>query len=171
MSRQLISRSPDLTQLWHEGYDIEVRSGHLLVKSVPYVNSRKEVMYGTLVCVLTLAGGVTTMPDDHVVKFIGEHPCYADGTELYKIKNASREETLDRGLVIQHTFSAKPTTGRYQNYYDKMTTYVAMLSAPAETIDPAVTARPCRFIAAEDTESVFLYEDTASSRAGIVAVS
>ena len=34
MSRQLISRSPDLTQLWDEGYDIEVRSGHLLVKSV-----------------------------------------------------------------------------------------------------------------------------------------
>lgn len=171
MSRQLISHSPDLKQLWDEGYDIEVRGGHLLVKSVPYVNSRKEVVYGTLVSVLTLAGGVTAMPDDHVAKFMGEHPCYADGTELYKIKNASREETLDRGIVIQHTFSAKPTTGRYQNYYDKMTTYIAMLSAPAEAIDPSVTARPCQFIAAEDAEGVFHYEDTASSRAGIMAVS
>ncbi len=39
MSRQLISRSPDLQRLEDEGYDLEIRSGYLLVKDVPYVNS------------------------------------------------------------------------------------------------------------------------------------
>ena len=171
MSQQLINRSPDLKQLWDEGYDVEVRRGHVLIGNVPYVNSCKEVAYGTLVSVLTQAGGVTVTPADHVAKFIGEHPCYADGTELYKIKHQSQPETLDRGLVVQHSFSAKPVTGAYKDYYEKMTTYIAIISAPAQAIDPAVTARPCRFIAAEDPEDVFNYDDTASSRAGIMAVS
>ena len=43
MSRQLISHSADLKRLREEGYDLEIRNGYLLVKDVPYVNSRKEV--------------------------------------------------------------------------------------------------------------------------------
>ena len=35
MSQLLISRSPDLARLREEGYDIEIRSGYLLVKDVP----------------------------------------------------------------------------------------------------------------------------------------
>lgn len=171
MSQQLISRSLDLAQLWVEGYDVEVCPGHLLVKNVPYVNSQKEIAYGTLVSVLTEAGGVTAAPADHVAKFVGEHPCYADGNELYRIKHQSQTETLDRGLVVQHSFSAKPVTGGYKDYYEKMTTYISIISAPAESIDPTVTARPCRFIPAESPEDVFNYHDTASSRAGIMAVS
>ena len=37
MSRTLIDRSPDLKQLEEEGYEVEVRSGHLLLKDIPYV--------------------------------------------------------------------------------------------------------------------------------------
>src|SRR5581483_356266 len=36
MSRQLISRSPDLQRLENEGYNLEIRSGYLLVRDVPY---------------------------------------------------------------------------------------------------------------------------------------
>ena len=171
MSRQLISRSPDLQQLWDDGYDIEIRGGHLLVKSVPYVTSNKEIAYGTLVSALTQAGGVTTVPADHVAKFIGDHPCYADGAELYKIKHSSQTEVLDRGIVVRHTFSAKPTTGAYRDYHHKMTTYAEMFCAEAQRIDSSVTARPCRFVEADDPNDPFHYQDTASSRAGIMAVS
>jgi hypothetical protein len=171
MSQQLINRSSDLKQLKDEGYDIEVRPGHLLIKNVPHVNSRKEVAYGTLVSVLTQAGGVTTTPGDHVAKFAGEYPCYEDGSEIFQIKHSSQQETLDRGLVVQHSFSAKPTSGGYKDYHEKMTTYVAIISAPAKAIDPTVTVRPCRFIEAEDPDDVFTYHDAASSRAGIMAIS
>jgi biotin operon repressor len=41
MSRKPINRSPDLLKLQEEGYDLEIRSGYLLVKGVPYVNARK----------------------------------------------------------------------------------------------------------------------------------
>ncbi|MCK7468899.1 MAG: hypothetical protein MZU91_12765 [Desulfosudis oleivorans] len=40
MSHELISRSADLRQLQDEGYEVEVRSNHLLIHSVPYLNSR-----------------------------------------------------------------------------------------------------------------------------------
>ncbi|MGD1098111.1 MAG: DUF6791 domain-containing protein, partial [Bryobacteraceae bacterium] len=89
MSQRLISRSHDLKRLRDEGYDLEIRSGHLLVKDVPYVNSRREVKRGILVSTLTLAGDVTTMPDNHVAYFVGDHPCRSDGTEIDQIKNPS----------------------------------------------------------------------------------
>ena len=43
MSHLLINRSWDLQKLQNEGYELEIKSGFLLVKGVPYVNSRKEV--------------------------------------------------------------------------------------------------------------------------------
>jgi hypothetical protein len=82
MSHRLINHSPDLKKLRDEGYDLEIRSGHLLVKDIPYVNSRREVARGILVMTLTLAGDVTAQPDNHVVTFIGDHPCRADGVEI-----------------------------------------------------------------------------------------
>ena len=47
MSHQIISRSPDLKQLRDEGYDIEVKSGYLFIKDVPYVGSDKRIASGT----------------------------------------------------------------------------------------------------------------------------
>ena len=50
-----INRSADLNKLRDEGYDLEVRSGCLLVKDIPYVNSSKEIKLGVLVIKLVLA--------------------------------------------------------------------------------------------------------------------
>lgn len=172
MSEELINRSPDLRELRNKGYDIEIRSsGFLLVKDVPYVNSRQEIKRGTLVSNLALTGDITVAPDTHVVHFIGDHPCHANGSEMGQIKNASNEQTLAEGIVIQHTFSAKPTTP-YPDYYAKMTAYVAILSGPAQVVDPKVTAQTFPVIQpGKDEETPFNYIDTASSRAGIAAVS
>jgi hypothetical protein len=173
MSHPLINRSPDLKKLQNEGYELEIRSGFLLVKGVPYVNGRKEVRRGTLVAKLVLAGDVTTRPDDHLAYFIGEHPCYADGSEIRQIKHVSGERTLAEGVVIQHSFSAKPKpSGSYPDYYAKMTTYAAILAGPAQIIDPA--AKPQTFVVVEEEgeqrETPFNYIDTASSRAEIDVV-
>jgi len=79
MSQKPISRSRDLKRLRDEGYDLEIRSGYLLVKDVPHVNSGKEVKCGTIVSKLMLAGDITVRPDNHVAYFMGEHPCREDG--------------------------------------------------------------------------------------------
>lgn len=172
MSQQLISRSADLQQLREEGYDIEIRSGHLLVKSVPYVNSRREIRRGTLVTPLgDLRGDVTQPPSDHTAFFAGEHPCHADGSPIVQMQHSSETKTLARGVVVNHMFSAKPKPeGRYRDYHHKMTTYVGHVSGPARSIDPNVTAQTCVIAEPAEDSSPFWYLDTASTRAGISAV-
>jgi|ERR1700722_2235495 len=170
MSQELISRSPDLKRLRDEGFEVEVRSGHLLVHSVPYVNSRQEVVRGVLVSDLTLAGNITAEPGTHVAYFIGEHPCTKDGSEIVQIKHASGTHLLAQGLSVDHSFSNKPPNG-YANYYEKMTTYADILSSAARALDPRVDARTFKVIESGDDNSVFKYLDTASSRAGITAIS
>lgn len=170
MSHPLISRSEDLLRLRDEGFDIEVRDGYLLVKSVPYVNADGLIRTGTLVSKLTLAGDVTATPEDHVVLFSGEEPCDNNGGRLAKIINSSGHQVLAEGLEVDHTFSSKPPGG-YPDYHVKMTAYVDMLLGYAQAIDPEVTARTYPVIAADDEDdSVFEYIDTASSRVGIAAI-
>ncbi len=172
MSQQLISRNADLQQLRNDGYDIQVKAkgAYLVMRSVPYVNSRREVKRGTLVSELSLAGDVTIKPGNHVIYWAGEYPCNADGTEINKIRHQSQVKELDRDLVVQHSFSSRPEAG-YPDHHDKMVTYAAILSGPAHQIDPAATAQTFPLIEPEDDEDcVFNYCDTASSRAEITAV-
>jgi hypothetical protein len=171
MSQRPISRSADLKKLRDEGYDLEIRSGCLLVKDVPYVNSRKEVKRGILAMKLVLAGDETARPDDHVAYFAGEYPCYEDGAEIAKIRHSSGDRSLAEGVPIQHSFSAKPKPAdSYADYYAKVNTYVAIISGPAWRINSA-TAKTFPVIEPEkDSDDPFNYIDTASSRAEIVAV-
>ncbi len=172
MSQRPISRSADLKRLRDEGYDLEVRSGCLLVKDVPYVNSRKEVQRGILVIKLVLADDQTGRPDTHQAYFSGEHPCNEDGTEIEKIKHGSGANSLAEGVVVNHSFSAKPKPDdSYPDYYAQVTTYVAIISGPARRIDSTLTAKTFPVIEpAKESEEPFNYIDTASSRAEIVSV-
>lgn len=170
MSQLPISLSWDLQKLRGEGYDLEIRSGFLLVKSVPYVNAGKQVKRGTLVCALALAGDVAARPSDHVAHFGGEHPCREDGVEIAQIKYSSRNQKLAEGVEIDHTFSAKPKPAdNYDDYYHKVTTYVAMFECHAQLIEPQATAKMHPVIEPDedDSEAVFNYIDSASSRAEI----
>jgi hypothetical protein len=172
MSQRPINRSPDLKKLRDEGYDLEVRSGCLLVKDVPYVNSRKEVNRGILVIKLVLADDQTGRPDTHQAYFSGEHPCNENGTEIDKIKHGSGPNSLAEGVEVNHSFSAKPKPDdSYPDYYAQVTTYVAIISGPARRIDSTVTAKTYPLVEPDkESEEPFNYIDTASSRAEIVAV-
>jgi len=173
MSQKPISRSADLTRLRNEGYDLEIRSGHLLVKDVPYVAAGRIVKRGILVMPLKLAGDMTVKPENHVAHFIGEFPCRADGTPITTIGEKGNGRTkLGEGIEINHTFSAKPMpSGSYENYYDKVTQYVTLLSGYAQKIEQGATAKTFRPVAAgAEEDTLFKYIDTASTRAAIGAV-
>ena len=135
MSHSLIDRSADLKRLEDEGYEVEVRSGHLLLRHVPYVNEAGIIKYGTLVSELSLAGDTTTRPSTHVVMFAGEMPCDRRGRPLTQIRHSSPRRELADGLVVDHSFSSKPPNG-YPDYYRKMTSYEAIIAGPAQSIDP-----------------------------------
>jgi hypothetical protein len=145
-------------------------SGFLFVKGVPYVNAGRQVKRGTLVCQLALAGDVTAQPGDHVAHFIGEHPCRDDGKEIEQIKNQSNKQKLADDVEIDHTFSAKPKPAdNYDDYYHKVTTYVAMFERYARVLEPQATAKTFPVIEPDqdDPEAIFNYIDSASSRAEI----
>ncbi|MFC1414147.1 ThiF family adenylyltransferase [Streptacidiphilus sp. N1-12] len=171
MSTQLTSRSPDLKRLQDEGYEIEVKAGHLVLGHVPYVAQDQTVRYGSLVSTLDLQGDVTCAPGTHVVQFSGSTPCDHTGRPLDQIINSSDHLVLAKGLEVDFTFSSKPASGAYPDYYEKMATYAAILASQARVLDPEATAQTFRVVPCSAEESVFLYLDTASSRAGISAVS
>ena len=172
MSSSALARSPDLKRLRDEGYEVWIQSEHLLVSHVPYVNSRREVRFGTLISNLNVdPQGVATTPNTHVAHWDGDHPCTKDGSEIVQIKHQSADQELAKGLVSRHSFSCKPPDG-YRDYHAKMTRYIEMISAPARAIDPSVTA--CTFAPVTEEPSneasVFHYVDTAASRSGILAI-
>ena len=114
MSAPRISRSPDLQKLRDEGYDISIKSGHLLLRA-PYLNAQRQVKQGTLVTPLDLVGERTARPSSHVVSFIGEQPCHKDGSEIAQIRHAVGDQKLAEGLVVNRSFSNKPPEG-YVDY-------------------------------------------------------
>ena len=171
MSHKLISHSPDLKKLRDEGYEIEIKKGHLLVHSIPYVNSRKEIMRGILVSALgDLAGDRTSKPH-HVISFAGEHPCDKEGVVIQGIQHSSIRKTLAEGVEVDHSFSNKPENG-YADYYEKVTTYIKIISSHAESIDRNATAKTFKPVdSTDDPDCVFHYLDANSSRAEIGMIS
>jgi hypothetical protein len=169
MSLELISHSPDLQRLQQEGYEIEIRGAHLLIHNVPYATSQLKVAYGILITPLELAGDQTARPSDHVAHFDGETPCDAQGSPLTKVINTTQVTDLGNGITSRHTFSSKPPEG-YPDYFEKMHTYIRLISAPAQALRPEVTAKNFRTVQSDTTESVFRYEDSNSTRADIKAI-
>jgi tRNA A37 threonylcarbamoyladenosine dehydratase len=77
---------------------------------------------------------------------------------------------LADGICANHSFSNKPSTG-YKDYHAKITQYIRIISHPANALDSDADPRTFKPIEARPDESVFKYVDTASSRAGIQAIS
>lgn len=166
MPQQLINHSLDLKRLRDEGYEIEVRGGHLLVHHIPYVGSNKSIQYGILVSTLTLKNETMTgVPDTHVIHFIGENPCNIDGTVITAIQYDNSVKSFGN-ITTSRSFSNKPLQG-YPNYYEKVKRYADVISAPAKYLDNTVTEKTFKVIPDTANETVFQYIDTNSSRANI----
>lgn len=161
----------DIDRLRADGYAVDAREGYLLVSDIPYVTSKREIRRGTLICPLARQGD-SIRPNDHVARWAGEHPCHHDGRKLSEIEHSSNRERLFGTVYSDHMFSAKPK-GRpvenYDDFYEKVSVYVSIIAGPAAYLDPRITARTHRVIE-PPPESIFEYEDTASSRSHITAI-
>lgn len=168
MSQRLVSLNEDLSRLRADGFNVSVaRSGHILVKDVPYVTPAKQLGWGIIVSELDLAGETTVAPRSHVAYFVGEVPCDANGCALPGM-SAHTNAALGEGLTPNHQMSRKPTLGNYKDYYDKLAAYVAIVGSPLQAIGASATARTYPVVIPEEGESVFNYLDTAATKAGLV---
>jgi hypothetical protein len=173
MSQQLINRNPELQRLRDEGYNVHCMSSFLVVDDVSYVAADRTVKRGRLVTELPLSGDKVSGVNTHVIHFAGEYPCDAQGKPLEKIRHGNAAQHLPN-LRTDYSFSSKPIEQsgqrQYRDYYEKVTSYVWMLSSPALSIDPNADSRTFPPYETAEDESVFCYLDTASSRAGIAAI-
>jgi hypothetical protein len=170
MSPALPSRSADLRRLRDEGYEVTITQlGYLVIDNVPYLNSRQQIAHAKIISKLEMNGESTASPvTDHVVFWTGEDPCDPDGVALPNMVNPGQSQ-LEPNLLAACSFSCKPTT-HFPDYHAKVTNYIAMVSGPAEAIDPTANAKTFRVTEEEDPDSPFVYPDTASSRAGIAVL-
>lgn len=176
MSEQLINHSPDLKRLRDEGYDISIVSSYLIIRDIPYVNAQRQVERGILISSLDLAGDLTTQPSDHTVMFSGDHPCDKNGMQLHQIHHQSAKSSISPEITSDHSFSCKPVVNgqkvaRYENYYEKMITYIRVISNQALAIDENAKPETFNVISSDESDSPFQYHDSASSRANIIELS
>src|SRR5438874_679271 len=168
MSHKLIDLNADLRRLRDEGYNVDIHGANLVVRDVPYVNGGRQVKYdGVLISTLNLNGEVLNRPDTHQIRFSGERPCTSEGHALEALSLAEEVIRFSNKLSSQFHFSSKPLRGHYESYYEKISTYAAILSGHATNIDTEATPRTKRVVEPEDDNSPFNYLDTASARAEI----
>jgi ThiF family len=177
MSAIRISRSPDLQRLEAEGFRLRVVQGsayHLLVERLPAVNSRREVVLGTLYCPLEIdRDGKTVNPvSNHQCWWIGEAPCDSSGRVMNEMISNSAAENKGDGIVTTVAFSRKRADKTpYPNLHEKIWTYVRMIWHEAQAIDAACDPRSQKPVASvvDAQARVFRYPDMATTRAGIGA--
>lgn len=163
----------DFATLQEMGLEVEIRNGHLLIHSVPYVDARRQVRRGILVTNLTGNIAVLGRPSDHVVWFVGDLPHKRDGRPMTNLQINDGRPLWD-GFQVNRQFSNKPEVFKdtgFPDYVSKMQHYISLLCPEASAIDPSATPFTGKILAAEPDESIFEYWDTAASRAGIVALS
>lgn len=167
MSVAVISLNPDLRRLQDEGYELEVCDGYALVHNVPYLDASRTVQYGVLVSPLTMSGDRVCYQKNackHIMNFCGSMPYRNTGEPLKEIL-LDYNTCVVSGVSTNIRFSSKPH-GDYNDYYEKFTGYIRILSAEAQAVDPNVTAATFkRVVSSED--SVLCYADTNASRADI----
>ena len=138
MSHPLIDRNANLKRLQDDEFEIEIiNDTQLVIRSVPYVNEKRQVRLGVLVSTLNLNGDLTNPPDPHTVMWAGEYPCDEHGKPLEKLRHGAGETKISDDLVTRFLFSNKPPAG-YKDYHQQITTYVAIISGPAE-----ISGRKC----------------------------
>ena len=100
--------------------------------------------------------------------FMGSMPHRADGVSMLE-EMVSDTNAQDRGddIKVNMAFSRKrPNDVPYVDYYQKVTTYIALLSGQARVVDPGCTAKIHKPPITINKSSVFKYEDMATTRSG-----
>jgi hypothetical protein len=167
MSQALINRNSDMLRLQNENYEIEIHGGYLAILHVPYLNSSKEIKSGLLVMSLTTSGNVVGKPKDHTAYFVGERPCNVNGSFVPSLVNSAKKQPLFADIVSDFYLSCHPDGRDYIDYYDKVSTYVCIISSPALNLSKEECARLKRPIVVHEGNSSMVYMDTNASRANV----
>jgi hypothetical protein len=169
---ELASHNEDIKLLLETGYAITEDHGYLVIRDIPYLDNSGQKQVGAIVTKLVDIDGKKVQQDDHQIFFAGSHPYQVDGTPIAGLAGGPIQLVLvaSPDVVVQRSFSNKPDRGYFINFFEKIESYVAIISGPATDKYGAV---PYTFRLVEETpsQSVFKFRDTLTSRAQIVDLS
>jgi len=160
--------------LVEKGYAVAFDSNYLLVRDIPYLNSERQLQVGAIATKLEFVDEVRVTQSDHQVFFAGSIPHNLDGTPIPNLAGGPTQLSLSeasKDIVIQRSFSNKPRIeGKFQDFFDKIESYVAIISGPAMAL---YNANPYTFRAVQEfaPDPIFKFQDTLTSRAEITELS
>lgn len=165
MLNTLANHDPDIKKLIEKGYAVSIDTNNLVIRDIPYLNSNKELETGAFISKLIFVDEHRVIMDDHQMYFCGGHPCELDGASIKNLGGGPMTMPLaSKDLIVQRSFSNKPSNG-YADLCEKVETYVAIICGPAMAL---YQVSPLTFrVVEENTDSVFKYRDTLTSRAEI----
>jgi len=166
----LASHNDDLLRLRDKGYAVSVDSNYLIVRDIPHLGAGQQLLTGAIVTKLVFVDQVKVIQDDHQIFFAGGVPHNVDGSPIRNLgggPTALQLSAASKDVVVQRSFSNKPrATGKFENFFDKIESYVAIISGPAMELHDV---SPLTFRSPPDApaDPIFKVHDTMTSRAEI----
>lgn len=174
MFQKLVNHNEDLRRLVEKGYAVAFDSNYLVVRDIPYLDSERKLQIGAIVTKLEFIDQERVTQTDHQVFFAGSVPYGLDGKPIPNLGGGPTQLALSeasKDVVVQRSFSNKPRgTGKFQDFFEKIESYVAIMSGPAIEL---YNANPYTFRVVKEaiSETVFKFHDTLTSRAEITDLS
>lgn len=173
MFQKLVNHNDDIRRLVEKGYAVGFDSNYLIVRDIPYLDNERQLQIGAIVAKLVFVDNERVIQDDHQIYFAGGVPHNIDGSPIPNLAGGPTTIPLSeaaKDVVVQRSFSNKPRiTQKFEDFYEKIESYVGILSGPAIELHGA---NPYTFRTVETTEdSVFKFQDTLTSRAEITDLS
>jgi hypothetical protein len=166
MIATLAEYNNDIDRLLKKGYALSIDNNHLVVRDIPYIDNSGSLQTGAIVSKLVFVDKHRVRTQDHQIFFCGSHPHELNGKPIRNLGGGAVSLHLaSKDLAVQRSFSNKPPSGKFSNWYDKIESYVTIISGPA--IDK-FDVNPYTFRTLdENSESVFKFRDTLTSKAEI----
>tara|TARA_R110002049_G_scaffold172683_1_gene339465 strand:- start:2910 stop:4079 length:1170 start_codon:yes stop_codon:yes gene_type:complete len=166
MILSLAENNEDIDKLLKKGYALSMDNNHLVVRDVPYLDGSGELQIGAIVSIVNFINQKKISMRDHQIFFCGSHPHELNGKPIRNLGGGATSVHLSsKDLVVQRSFSNKPPSGRFNNWFDKIESYVTIISGPAmDKFD--ITPYTFRMVE-ENSKSIFKLRDTLTSRAEI----
>lgn len=173
MLKELVSANDDIRRLVAKGYAVAFDSNYLIIRDVPYLDSAKDLQWGAIVSNVVFVDQDHIKQKDHQILFAGSVPHNLDGSPIPNLAGGPTTLALSPNgadVIVQRSFSNKPRSGAFQDFFGKIESYVAIISGPAMEL---YDANPYTFrsVLEEGQNSVFKFNDTLTSLAEITDLS
>lgn len=166
MIQNLAEHNKDIAHLITKGYALSLDSNYLVVRDIPYLDESGNLQTGAIVSTLVFANQSKVAIQDHQIFFCGSHPNELNGKPIRNLGGGpARLQLVSDDLIVERSFSNKPPSGTYIDWFEKIETYVTIISGPAMN---KFDVHPYTFrLVDEISDSVFNFRDTLTSKAEI----